>query len=221
MTHTKEVLKNPVMKKLHPDQIEKLSLDFEHITVLASYAASEVFAAFNPNEARAIREVAKEIGKTSASVGEHVKKLVECGLIMQVGIRKRRSRIEALYAHKGLDTHLPASGQPLKLKEKYVERFKGQMRLLDRQHEAMQNAAHVDNDFYEYFIYQWQHVYLSPENAQLIKERIKETNRLALQLNEGDPTKREDGEYVRCSVTGVMIPTQVESRRRLEKATKK
>lgn len=211
----------PFMKKIHPDQVESLSLDYGHISVLASYAASEVYSAFSPYESRAIREVAIEIGKTSASVGEHVKKLVDCGLLLQVASRKRRSRIEALYAHRAFESHLPTSGQPLKFREKYVDRFKGMMRLLDRQHEAMQNAGQLDPGFYSYFNHQWQNVFLSPANAKIIIDRMNEISTLARQLNEGDPEQREGKEFVRVSVTTVMIPTQVESRRRMEKAIKK
>lgn len=206
------------MNKLHPDQVDALTLEYGQISVLASYAAAEVFSAFSPFESRAIREVAIEIGKTSASVGEHVKKLVECGLLLQVGSRKRRSRIEALYSHRSMQTHLPTTGQPLKFREKYIDRFKGQMRLLDRQHEALQGAAHLDPEFHEYFSYLWQNVFLSPENAKIIKDRMREISLLAMQLNEGDPDRRNGKNFVRVSVTTVMIPTQVESRRRIEKA---
>jgi predicted transcriptional regulator len=203
------------MKKIHPDQVDRLSLTHEHISALASYAVSEVFACFNPNEPRAIREVAGEIGKTAAAVGDHVKKLVEVGLLIQVGTQKRRSRTEALYANKGLDTHLGQANQPIELREKYVERFDGQMRLLDRQHRALQKVAHEDGQFFDFFQYRWQHVFLTPENAMRLKHLMKDINELAIELNEADPKVRESNpEIVRVNLTQIMLPTQVESKRR-------
>ncbi len=208
------------MKKIHNDQIDLLELTREHITVLASYAASEVFAAFNPNEPRSIREVASEIGKTSASVGEHVTKLVSTGLLVQVGTRKRRSRTESLYSHRGLATHFDLGKQPLSVIEKYIERFRGQMRLADRQHEAAQYAAHADPKFLQFFKYECQNIYATPEVAEQIKEGINKLIKETIAANEGDPSKRESKEYVRINVMAYMLPTQVESRHRISKNQK-
>lgn len=204
------------MKKLHPNQIEKLNLQSKQIEVLASYAASEVFAEMGPYQPRAIREVAQQIGKTSAAVGEHVKKLVDAGLLIQVGTQKRRSRIEALYVHAAVENRLSTAGYPEIERKMYLDRFKGQMRLLERQHETFQHAAFDDAEIKEFFKFQNQYVYLSPENTQKIKAKIAELSQLALSLNEADADKRASDHCIRVNVSAIVVPTQVESRKRIK-----
>lgn len=202
------------MIQLHPNQLELQVLTPKHLEVLASYAAAEVFAEMGPYKPRAIREVAANIGKTSASVGEHVKKLVEVGLLIQVGTQKRRSRIEALYVHGAIDYRLEPAGYPEPERSLYIERFLGQMRLLGRQHTAFQNAAYSDDIFSKFYAFDTQYVFLSPEKMELVRDKFQEFIQFALDHNELDPDLRDSDECVRVNVCATIVPTQVESRRR-------
>ncbi len=200
-----------------PDQIELLRLNDDHLQVLASAPCTEVFSAFLPSEPLSIREVAQELGKSPAAGGENVKSLVDAGLMIKAGTRKRRSRIETLYIHKGQTTRLffdEASPAGL---QAYHKRFRGQMRQAERQHELAQKAAQTDSGLFQFIGYTWSSVYLDLESVKKVKRMIADLHREIEALDENDPETRESGDYVRLNISSLVLPIQSESKKRLDK----
>lgn len=163
----------------------------------------------------AIREVAREMGKSPAAVGAHVAKLVEVGLVIQVGTRKRRSRIESLYAHRAKSANFSFVDQPWEYTEKYLARFRGAMRSIERQHEMFQRAVRVDPSFIPFGSYNWRTVWLNREQRIAYAERLRALRTEMLEASETDPAVREKGEYVRLVLSMTFFPTVVESKKRM------
>lgn len=205
------------MEVKFPGQIELLPMNAEQVRALSSVPCSDVFSAFWPTEALAIREVANELGKSPASVGEHVATLVGVGLLIQVGERKRRSRTEALYAHKGLITRFVMRDHDWETIEFYLNRFSGQMRLADREHAAAQRAIHVDPSFQDYLAYKWSRVYLSPKNVLKVKQAIEDLQELVRSLSEPAPGTGNGEELVRATLTTMLLPNAGASHKIAEK----
>lgn len=218
MTETK---KSEGRSKTHFEgQVELVLLNLEQLKVLSSAAAGEVFNCLAEDQAYAIREISKEVGKSSASVGAHINNLVEAGLVIQVASRKRRSRTEALYTKKGLITRLPIGEQSDETIEEYYVRFRSVLSLIDREQRAFWKAVQVDPILKDFGRFSQSNVWLTPEQARTLKQAIADLHALAHELNEKDPEKRADTSTVRVHLSSAFFPTLVESRARLEKPKK-
>ena len=202
------------MNRPFPEQIELVELSLEQIRVLSSSACSEVFSAFSPNEALSAREVGQEVGRSAAAVHEHVDKLLECDLIVAVGTRKRRSRTETLYVHKGLITRFVIAKQDRESLEAYSDRFKAQMRLAERQFQGAMEAVSVDRSIIDFLAYKWVTGYLNRESALRLKSAINEIQSLMEEVRELDPARRGEGDYVRVIFSSLLLPVAHESKKR-------
>lgn len=201
------------MKTPHAGQIELLHLNHDQVRALASPMRSEVFSTLSAQEAVAIREVAAELGKSPAAVGEHVAALVEAGLVIPAGTRKRRSRTETLYVHKALTTRFILRGQPPETVEAYLSRFRGQMRLAERQYEMAQRAVLEEPSFQSFLAYKWANAYVTPEGAERIQAAIGDLINLVQEVSVPGSRDGTDGEPVRVTFSALLLPTQSESRR--------
>lgn len=204
------------MKTFYPDQIANLELELKHIEVLASAPCSEVYATIGPEEPIAIREIAVEVNRSTAAVGEHITKLLSVGLIIPVGTRKRRARTETLYVRSCVDYHVNSRKLTPEAREAYITRFRCQMRQVDRYHSNAQRTFAVDESLVDYFSYRWQVGYMTRENAIKFKEEIKEFHARFVSLLEDNPEVRKNGEYVRVQHSMTFLPTQRESEKRLK-----
>lgn len=202
------------MNRPFPEQIELVELSLEQIKVLSSSACSEVFSAFSPNEALSAREVGQEVGRSAAAVHEHVDKLLECDLIVAVGSRKRRSRTETLYVHRGLITRFVLAKQNQESLAAYSDRFKAQMRLAERQFQGAMEAVSVDRSLMDFLAYKWVTGYLNRENALRLKDAINEIQSVMEEMRELDPARREMGDFVRVTFSSMLMPVTHESKKR-------
>lgn len=202
------------MNRPYPEQIELLELNLDQIRVLSSSACSEVFSAFSAIEPLSAREVGNEVGRSAAAVHEHVDKLLDVGLIVPVETRKRRSRVETLYVHKGLITRFVIARQNREALEAYADRFKAQMRLAERQFASAMDAASVDKSIVDFLAYKWVTGYLDKTSALRLKEAINQIQALMEESRTTEPAVREEGEYVRVIFSSLLLPVVHESRKR-------
>jgi predicted transcriptional regulator len=189
---------------LLPGQVELLLLEPEHLQVLSSAVSSEVFAALDSRRALSVREVARDLGKSTSAVGEQVAKLVAAGLVVPAGTRKRRSRTEALYVHKGVITRFLLKDQPPETIEAYIARFNALMRQAARQHATAQWAIHRDPSLFDYFAFKQHSAFLTPEGALRVRAAIDELMELIGALSQ--PAASEE-QVVRVSFNAMLFPS--------------
>ncbi len=203
------------MSKLAVNQIQLLTMTAEHLQVLASSACSEVYTTLLATESFSIREVARELNRTPASVGEHISKLLDVGLIIPAGTRKRRSRTETLFIHKAITTRFPFENQSPESMTHYHDRFKSYMRSAERQLGAAISVFLKDETYFDFVTYKWHTGYLTRENALKVKDAIMEVQDLFDELQETNPENRSPETHIRLNLTEFLMPTQRESENRL------
>lgn len=199
------------MKVKFEGQIEYLEFNEEQLEAVSSVACDEVFSAMSAMEARSVREIADEIGKSPAAVSEQIAKLVRVGLVLQVGTRKRRSRTEALYAGASLIDKIRLPKHPKRFLELMLKRFEAQMRRLARQFGAANIALCQDRSFSAFMMAHTYIAHLSPESSLVVKQKVNELLDLVGQLDEHDPDMRRVGGHVRVNLGIQMLPTVAES----------
>ena len=195
------------------EQVALLDFDRKQIKALSSVACSDVFSTMSSLRAKSKRELALELGKSPASVGPHVDTLVQVGLAIEVGARKRRSRTETLYLTKAHTFRANMVGQNKATLQQYQKRIRGQMRLYERQIIAFQDVVHDDPSQQLYITHNWRSAYLSPENALRVKEAIQNLVDLVANFAEDDEDAIENHNVVRMTVAAIMAPTLSESKR--------
>ena len=182
--------------------------------MLVSVACSEVFDSLSPVDARSAREVANDIDRSPASVGEQIVKLLDAGLIISAGTRRRRSRTETLYAHAGRLTRFMIAEQTPESIEQYKLRFKSQMRQSERQHDAFYDAMEKDKAYTDFIILKFHTLFVDRERALRLKLAVSELQTIIHELSESNVEVRNQGEFVRVQMTILSLPTQQESKRR-------
>jgi hypothetical protein len=198
-------------------QVEMLHMSTDQVRALASVACSEVFSTFSSTEAMSIREAAVQLDRSTASVGEHVATLLSNGLLLHAGERKRRSRTEALFVVAGRTMRWSlAEASPESVKA-YQARFRGQMRLAEREAEAAQFAILDDPEFRNYMLYRWQKIYLSHKNVERVRQAIFSLIDLVQALGEEPPSDDKDEELVRATFSAMLLPSISASKRRSPK----
>lgn len=204
------------MAKLHPDQIDLMYLDLDHLKVLSSAACSEVFQAMSFEEPLSIREISQEVNRSTASVGEHIVKLLDAGLILPVGTRKRRAREEALYAHKADSNILDPTKMDPDILTEYITKFRCDSRQSVRLMTLATQALANDKELLDYMAEKSFVGYLSREGAKKVKAAMKVAFDTFNENIEHDPQVRENGDYTRTKLTAFILPTQRESEKRLK-----
>lgn len=206
------------MSTLFENQVPFLTMTEEHLRVLASSACSEVYTTILPTEPISIREIGTELNRSPASVGQHVTKLLDVGLIIPAGTRKRRSRTETLFVHKAITTRFPFDGhQSAQALQHYLERYKSYMRAAERQLETALKVYAKDHEYFDFITYKWNTGYVTREGALKIKEAIMQVQNLFDEYHETDPNKRSPETHIRLNLTEFLFPTQRESEIRLKK----
>ena len=204
------------MKFQHPSQIDRLYLDQTHLAILASAPCSEVFQALSFEEPLSIREIALEVNRSTASVGEHISKLIDAQLIVPVGTRKRRAREETLYAHRALSNILDPTHLTPEILQEYVTKFRCDSRQSVRIMGLAMQALQNEKELVEYMFEKSFVGYINKEAAQKIKQAMKVAFDTFNENLQHDPSKRELEEYVRVKFTAFMVPTQRESEKRIK-----
>jgi predicted transcriptional regulator len=201
------------MKAKFPGQALHILYDENQIRVLASVPCSDVYSIMLPTEATSIREIALELGKSAASVGEQIAKLQDAGLVIKAGIRKRRSRVEQLYTMSSMSASHNTERISPEVADLLAKQFRGTMREAERQQAKYLEARSHENSFRLYGFYVWSSVYLSPENSLKVREAMGNVHDLINQLGETDPENREGGQFTRVKMTTMMFPTMLESKK--------
>lgn len=199
-----------------PGQVKTQTLTHSQVCVLTSSACTDVFDSFTSAEPRSTKEVAVELGKSPSSVGEHVEKLVAVGLLIPATTRKRGARTETFYVHRSRDHILDLENVSEETLQKYLKKFRWDMRQTERYHEVAQRAHRVDPALRRYMNYMTFSGYLNAETVLALKRVLDQAHQLFLDSIEHDPEVRKTGEYVRVKFATLLLPTQNESESRLK-----
>jgi hypothetical protein len=201
-------------RELFPGQVLRAEFNMEHAECLASSPRSEVFWAFSCDEPHSIAEVAAGIGKSPNSTTYHVHALVEVGLLIVAGERRRRSRTEKLYVHSARSFLNLGPTASKEYRQKSLEAFAAMARSMVRERETLNATYDFDTSMSSFSNYR---VFVQRVSA----ERAKEFgDRVALLMREfAREAPDEDG--VRLNIVFHMSPTVAESRRALAALKKK
>jgi len=202
------------MEPRFPNQITREDLTHEQIAVLTSVACNEVFEALTFHEAFSIRELSLELGKSTASIGEHIAKLLEVGLIIPAGTRQRRARTETLYVQKAYHHMLELRNLPEETLQEFLTKFRCDMRHTDRTHVASQYALRKDSSLLPYMNYMTFTGYINLEGMRKLAAGVRDLHALYHDLIETDPEVRAKGEYMRIKFSTLTLPTIRESEKR-------
>lgn len=123
---------------------EVAELTEPQLKVLASPAVTEVFECFSTGVERSIPDIAKEVHRSQAAVGVHVDALVGVGLIEVVGSRKKRSRIERLFARTSAEFLTNFKDKDHSYHVAATEGFNASMRRAARMHELYRERVEAD-----------------------------------------------------------------------------
>lgn len=210
-----------IMATPFPKQVEVMTLSDSQLSVLASASCNEVFEAISYQHPISIKEVSQEVDKSTASVGEHVAKLVDVGLILAVLTRKKRAREETLYARSAFAYKLNPLVLSERSKDLYITKFRCEMRQIDRLHSLAQTALSHDESLFDHILYKNYAGYLSPDGASKVKEALNHALTVFVENMETDPVVRQSAHYVRAKFAGILLPAQTESERRIKRTASK
>jgi hypothetical protein len=88
------------------------------------------------------------------------------------------------------------------------------MRLAERQFESAMEAASVDKSIIDFLAYKWVTGYLDRSSAIKLKAAINEIQSVMEGMRETEPSRREEGEYIRVIFSSLLLPVADESRKR-------
>ncbi|MFM9871915.1 MAG: ArsR family transcriptional regulator [Fimbriimonadaceae bacterium] len=203
-----------------PNQVEILYMGVEHLTVLASAPCSEVLDSLDYKQPKSIREVSEELGKSTASIGEQLAKLLEVGLVVAAGTRQRRARVETLYVLSFGQIIMDLPNASEEAINEYITKFRCEMRLTDRLHVTAQRALRSKPDLLQHIHYFTSNGYLSKENAKKMKAALAQLHTEFGQLAVSAPQNGEQENFVRVKLATTMLPSQHESERIIKSAKK-
>lgn len=162
-----------IRKEPWPGQVDVIYYDLAQVTALASVVRSEVFFTLSHAEPMSTADVAKAIGKAPTAVRYHINELLRVGLIIAVEQRKRRSRIEDAYVHKGLESY----SQRGQVSEEYLRQinrgFNAILRHMGKERAAALRVRNLDEDPTIPAGYRRQTVRVSLETA---RETVRQMN---------------------------------------------
>jgi DNA-binding transcriptional ArsR family regulator len=188
-----------------PGQAIRQEFTLEQVKVLASVARSEVFWTFSPSEPRSAGEIAREIGKSAPSVHYHVQELTECGLLIAVGTRKRRSRVEALYVHAAANFLSQGTKAPKEYRENSHRAFAAMTRGLAVENAALHKAVDVDAGIGDYYILHRRGLRMTHDEAIELRRRLAEV------LREFKSSEDPDAD-IRVNLFACLSPTSATSK---------
>lgn len=194
-----------------PGQVERVDMNLEQVTAVASVARSEVFRAFNAREPLSAAEIATAIGKSAQTVRYHINELLKVGLIIAVETRKRRSRIEEAYVHKGVENYSLGPPYPPGYAEQMIRGFQAILRNMARERSAMVRLHDVDPGLQDFSLYRYSTIRMTRTQARKVRDRLRAT--LA------EIAKTDDPNGVRVNVSVYMSTTLGASRVLYEEAT--
>lgn len=206
------------MRKSHifrsmKQQLDILALNVEHLRVLSSVACNDVMSAFSPFTPMSAREVGEVIGRSPSSVSEHTEKLVQAGLLIEAGTRKRRSRTEQLYLPAGKVIRFQMAGQPPDALQAYMERVRGKLRATERNIANVIEVVPEDESILDFLIYKTYSVHLNRERALKVKLAVDDLLDLLKTYAQDPEFQAQRPETIRFEFMAIGAPASGESRK--------
>lgn len=196
-----------------PGQEELIRFDLEQVKALASPQRNEVFWAFNKDDPTPVAAIATALGKSAASVHYHVHELVRVGLLMSVGTRKQRSRIEQLYVHAAADFIGRGVTAPKEYRRYIYEGFAAMARAMTRENLALHRALDEDPNIVGFHSYNRRSLRLTVEDARELRRRLNEVVDRFEDSSDPEHAKR-------VTVIAYISPTMAESKLWSKRRTK-
>lgn len=194
-------------------QEDILLLNLDQLRVLSSVACNDVMSAFHPFSPRSARDVGEQIERSPASVSEHVEKLLEVGLLIKAGTRKKRSRTEQLYLPAGKVIRFRMQGQSPAALDAYMDRVRGKLKSVERNFSDFLSLVPQDETILDFLLYKTYTVHLDREAALRLKIAVDDLLELLKTYAEAeihDGTKR-------YNFMAVGLPTAEELRKEKKK----
>lgn len=185
-------------------QASMLLFDFDQVSAIASATKSEVFWAFNCVDPQSVREVAAILKKSPQTVRHHVNELLEVGLLLAVGSRQRRARIEELYVHAAMEFRTESPPITTEYREMINKGFDSILRQMSRERSAAIRLEGTDSDLNRYLAYRRHTIRVSPERAAKVKQLLIELSESVRDFDEA--------RGVRVHIAVYMSPPLGESR---------
>lgn len=199
--------------ELFPGQVEKLNMTFEQAKTLASPVRALVFWNLSPFEPKSSTDVAREIGKSSQAVRFHLNALLEHGLILQVGERKRRSRTEQLLVRKARGTFDQGPRGNEAYNRVMTRAFKLETMKMVRETSHHNGWMEHDPSTHDFAMFRKFHMRLSAEQAVALRANIA---KLLVEAYENQVPEEEGG--VQVNAVAMIRPTLHQIRTWAEKA---
>ena len=193
------------MSELLPGQVERIEFNLDQAKCLASFPRSEIFWSFSQLGPMSISEIAKGLGRSANATTYHVNALVEAGLLIVAGERRKNRRTEKLYARAALSfMSVGFKGSP-EYRGYAVQQFAAIMRAMVRENALLHDSYEADPSMIDFYLFRRHSIRISRERAQEFRDVIVAAFReFALADVEGDTS---------VSVAIYMSPTVAESRR--------
>lgn len=199
-------------------QAPELTLSLEQLKLLASPAVAEVFDAFTAHEIRSIPDIAAEIHRSQAAVGVHVQGLLDAGLLQEVGTRKKRSRIERLFARTAENCVTDFKGKPWEYHQIAIESFNASMRRNQRMHELYRQRVADDLSEMDFGLNLVASLRLTREGARKLHKAMHDFYLLAEDIEARHSGTANDSERIRLTL--MFHPTVASSEAKLKKKKK-
>lgn len=167
---------------LFPGQKDVVNISLDMMTVLASSATYEVFLCFSYVEPRSIPDVATELGKSQATIGSHVAKLMEHGLLVEAGLRKKRSRMERLFVWTGRGTYHDYTNQPIEYFKATSARTESLLRRYGRQYSLYMERVFLSEEEIHRGAMRWRPMIISKEGAIKLRQALFDVHEVAAEL---------------------------------------
>jgi DNA-binding transcriptional ArsR family regulator len=168
-------------------QAEGAVLNYEQIQCLASPIRNEVFWAFTAHLPHSAADVAQQIGKSAQTVHYHVSQLLDAGLIIPVGERRRRARTETLYVWAFKTFTHPGPAASKEFRDESVRAFSAVMRSIIREVETLHQVAEIDPELATAAAFRHGKVKVTRKRALELKALLQKAIDEAKELEEDSP----------------------------------
>ena len=161
-----------MQKPLFPGQKPSTRMTLEQVGCLTSVARVEVYWNCSTSTPRSIAEIAQIINRSASATTYHVNELLRVGLLMVVGERKKRSRVEKLYVIAARPGFVTGGLDALpEYREKVLESYACLLRLMLRERQAYNMRSQDQPGLLSFSTYRRYQVRVSEERSLEFKER--------------------------------------------------
>lgn len=192
--------------ELFPGQTEDARFSLEQLKCLASAARAEVFWNTSARLPRSISEIAESLGRSPSATAYHVAELVEAGLVIPVGERKKRSRTEKLYVVSSISILSTPAEESDEYRQALMQGYAAMLRLMLRERTEVTHAFQSSPELAESVTFRRNLARIPLKKAATFRKRLSE---LINEFSENEGTASD----LLFAMTVSLAPTLVESRR--------